>query len=144
MADAQPPAPPVKPPVTAELLWTDHLRFGAKSGPSAIVIDSDGAAGPSPMQLAAFAVAGCMSVDVVSIVQKGRHPITGLRVSFTGERAPDPPRRFVRLTMHFHVTGAVPPEAVERAIALSRETYCSVWNSMRQDIEFTTTFDVHP
>jgi putative redox protein len=46
--------------------------------------------------------------------------------------------------MHFHVTGAVPPAAVERAIALSRETYCSVWNSMRQDIEFTTTFDVHP
>ena len=144
MADTQPPVTAVKPPVTAELLWTDHLRFGATSGPAAIVIDGDGASGPSPMQLAAFAVEGCMSIDVVSIVQKGRHPITGLRVSVSGERAPEPPRRFVRLTMHFHVTGAVPPEAVERAIALSRETYCSVWNSMRQDIDFITTFDVHP
>jgi putative redox protein len=144
VADIQPPVTPTKPPVTAELLWTDHLRFGATSGPTAIVVDNEGVAGPSPMQLAAFAVAGCMSIDVVSIVQKGRHPITGLRVSLTGERAPEPPRRFVRLTMHFHVTGAVPPQAVERAIALSRETYCSVWNSMRQDIEFATTFDVHP
>jgi len=137
MADA-------KPPVTAELLWTDHLRFGATSGPSAVVIDGDGGAGPSPLQLAAFGLAGCMSADVVSILQKGRHPLTGLRASFAGERAPNPPRRFVRITLHFHVTGAVPPEAVERAIALSRETYCSVWQSMRQDIEFTTTFQLHP
>jgi len=133
-----------KPPVHAELIWSDHLRFGATSGPNAVVVDGDGAAGPSPLQLAAFALAGCMSADMVSILQKGRHPLTGLRTSFTGERAPNPPRRYVRINLHFHVTGAVPPEAVERAIALSRETYCSVWQSMRQDIDFTTTFDLHP
>jgi putative redox protein len=133
----------VKPPVTAELIWSDHLRFGATSGPSAIVIDGDGAAGPSPMQLAAFGVAGCMAIDVVSILQKGRHPLTGLRVSFSGDRAPEPPRRFTSLTLTFHVTGAVPPEAIERAIALSREKYCSVWQTFRQDIAFTATFDVH-
>lgn len=137
MADA-------KPPVTAELIWADHLRFGATSGPNAVVVDGDGAAGPSPLQVTAFGLAGCMSADVVSILQKGRHPLTGLRTSFTGERAPNPPRRFVRITLHFHVSGAVPAEAVERAIALSRETYCSVWQSMRQDIAFTTTFDIHP
>lgn len=96
------------------------------------------------MQLAAFALAGCMSADVVSILQKGRHPMTALRVSFTGERAPEPPRRFVRITLYFHVTGAVPEDAIERAIALSRETYCSVWHSMQQDIDLTTRFDVHP
>ena len=137
MADA-------KPPLTAELVWSDHLRFGATSGPAAVVIDGDGAAGPSPMQLAAFAVAGCMAADVVSIIQKGRHPMTGLCASLSGERAPEPPRRFIRITLHFHVTGAVPQHAVERAIALSREKYCSVWHSMQQDIDFTTTVDVHP
>src|SRR5690242_13830947 len=105
-----------KPPLVAELLWDERLRFGASSGAAAIVIDGDGAAGPSPMQLAAFGVAGCMAADVVSILQKGRHPLTGLRVSFTGERAPDPPRRFLTITLHFHVSGAVPPEAVTRAI----------------------------
>ena len=133
-----------KPPVTAELIWTDHLRFGATSGPNAIVIDGDGAAGPSPLQAAAFGLAGCMSADVVAILQKGRHPLAGLRASFTGERAPNPPRRFVRINLHFRVTGAVPADAVERAIALSRDTYCSVWQSMRQDIDFTTTFDIVP
>ena len=133
-----------KPPLTAELVWSDHLRFGATSGPNAIVIDADGAAGPSPLQATAFGLAGCMAADVVSILQKGRHPITGLRLSLTADRAPDPPRRFVRIALHFHVSGAVPPEALERAIALSRDTYCSVWHSMRQDIELTTTFDLRP
>lgn len=94
------------------------------------------------MQLAAFGISGCMAADVVAILQKGRHPLAGVRVSFTGERAADPPRRFLRITLHFHITGAVPLAAIERAIVLSRETYCSVWHSMREDIELTTTFDV--
>jgi hypothetical protein len=50
--------PDTKPPLTAELVWADQLRFGATSGPNAIVVDSDGAAGSSPMQLAAFGLAG--------------------------------------------------------------------------------------
>ncbi len=136
--------PETKPPLVAELVWSDHLCFGATSGPAALVIDGDGAAGPSPMQLAAFGLAGCMGADVVAILQKGRHPLTAVRVSFTGERADDPPRRFTRVTLHFIVSGAIPADAVERAIALSRQKYCSVWHSMRQDLEFTTTFDVRP
>ena len=133
-----------KPPVTSELLWSSDLQFAATSGSAAIVIDGDSAAGPSPMQLMAFALAGCMSADVASILQKGRHPMTGLRASLSGERAADPPRRFVRITLHYHVAGAVPSEAVERAIALSRDKYCSVWHSMRQDIDFVTSFDIRP
>ena len=134
----------IKPPLLAELIWDEQLRFGATSGPAAIVIDGDGAAGPSPMQLAAFAVAGCMAADVISIIQKGRHPVTGLRVSFSGDRAADHPRRFISITLHFVVSGAVPRDAVDRALALSHEKYCSVWHSMRQDITFTTTFDIQP
>jgi putative redox protein len=136
--------PDPKPPLTAELLWSGGLQFGATSGAAAIVVDADGTTGPSPMQLAAFGVAGCMAADVVAVLQKGRHPLTALRVSFSGARASEPPKRFLRITLHFHVTGAVPPAAVERAIALSRQTYCSVWHSMRRDIEFVTTFEIHP
>ena len=131
-----------KPPLAAELLWSKDLQFGGTSGPQALVIDGDGAAGPSPMQLLAFALAGCMSVDVVSILHKGRHALTGFRASLLGERAPNPPRRFVHVTLHFHITGAVPAEAVERAIALSREKYCSVWHSMRSEIDFKTSYDI--
>jgi putative redox protein len=135
MADA-------KPPTTAELVWSEGLRFGATSGANALVVDGDGAAGPSPVQVAAIGLAGCMAADVVAILEKGRQPLTAMRVSCTGERAATPPRRFTRITLHFHLTGAVASEAVERAIALSRETYCSVWHSMRQDIDFVTTFDI--
>lgn len=132
-----------KPPTTAELIWTEGLRFGATTGKTAMVVDGDGVAGPSPVQVAAIGLAGCMGADVVSILEKGRQPITGLRVSFSGERAPSAPRRFTRISLHFHVSGAVAPDAVERAIAMSGEVYCSVWHSMRQDIKFVTSFDIH-
>jgi putative redox protein len=131
-----------KPPITAELSWSGRLCFSATSGQATIVMDGDSEAGPSPMQLAACAVAGCMATDVVSILEKGRHGLTGLRVSIAGERAPEPPRHYTSLTLHFHVTGVVPATAVERAVALSREKYCSVWHSFRQDIAFTTSFDI--
>jgi putative redox protein len=130
--------------LTAELVWAGELKFGATSGSTAIVLDSDGAAGPSPMQLLAEALAGCMAIDVVMILTKGRHPLKGLRVSFSGERASEPPRRFTNVTLTFHVTGEVPASAVERAIDLSRQTYCSVWHSLRPDIELNTSYDIHP
>lgn len=106
------------------------------------MLDGDGTAGPSPVQALAMAVAGCMAIDVVDIVRKGRHELTGLSAELVAERAPEPPRRFLSVTMHFVVTGAVPPAAVERALQLSRDKYCSVWHSMRQDIPLTTTFEV--
>jgi putative redox protein len=129
-------------PLTAELVWSGALSFGATSGSTAIVVDGDSTAGPSPVQLLAVALAGCMGIDVVDIVRKGRHPLRAFRVTLTAERAADPPRRVLTVKMHFHVQGAVPPAAVERAIALSRDKYCSVWHSMRQDIDLTTAFDV--
>jgi putative redox protein len=137
MADA-------KPPLVAELVWSDGLRFDATSAAQVAVVDGDGKAGPSPMQYAAIGLAGCMAADVVDIIRKGRHPLRALRVTFTGIRADTPPRRFLRISMEFGIEGAVPPEAVERAIALSREKYCSVWHSFRQDIELSTTFDITP
>src|SRR5688500_14664149 len=133
-----------KPPVTAELIWSEALRFGATSGSTAVVVDGDSEAGPSPVQLLAIALAGRMSIDVVDIIRKGRHPLTAFRTSISGERAPEPPRRLLSARLHFHVHGQVPEAAVERAVALSREKYCSVWHSLREDIELTTTFEIIP
>jgi len=131
-----------KPPVEVELAWEGNLRFRGRAGPAAVVVDSDGRAGPSPVQALALALAGCMSVDVVHILERGRQPLRGLRARLRGERAPEDPHRLVRVDLRFGVTGEVAPDKVERAIALSREKYCSVWHSLRQDIEFTTSFEV--
>ena len=59
-----------------------------------------------------------------------------------GSRAPEEPRRFTSITLHYTITGEVPEAMIERAIQLSREKYCSVWHSMRQDIELTVTYKV--
>jgi len=136
--------PEGKPPVEVELTWDGDLRFRGRAGQAPVVVDSDGAAGPSPVQSLALALAGCMSVDVVHILERGRQPLRGLRAHLRAERAPEDPHRLVRVDLRFEVTGEVAPDKVERAIALSREKYCSVWHSMRQDIEFVTTHVVVP
>ena len=133
-----------KPAVTAELIWARDLEFGATVGTNALVVDSDGGAGPSPVQLLAVALAACMSIDIVDILKKGRHSLTAFRSKLSGQRAPTPPRRLLAVEMEFTIHGEVPPAVVERAIALSRQKYCSVWHSLRQDIELTTTFVIHP
>ena len=135
---------PDNPPVTTELIWAKDLEFGATSGTNALVVDGDGAAGPSPVQLLAVALAACMSIAVMDILKKGRHPLTAFRSKLTGERAATPPRRLLSVQIAFTLHGVVPPAAVDRAIALSRNKYCSVWHSLREDIELTTTFVIHP
>jgi len=137
MADA-------RPPLVAELVWSGDLRFDASSGANTAIVDGDSKSGPSPTQHAAMGLAGCMAADVVDILRKGRHPLTALRVTFTGTRAELRPRRFLQIELRFDVRGAVPAEAVERAIALSHEKYCSVWHSFRQDIALSTTFHITP
>jgi len=135
MADAV-----AKPSTTVELVWEHDLVFGGHSGDVQMSLDSASLAGPSPMQALAFALAGCMSMDVVHVLTKGRHDLRGLRADLNGQRAPDEPRRFTSITVHYTITGDVPADKVERAIQLSREKYCSVWHSMRQDIELTVTY----
>jgi putative redox protein len=132
-----------KPPLRAELVWSKDLQFGATSGRSAIAVDADSVTGPSPVQLLGMALISCMAADVVDILRKGRHPLTRFHAALTGERAADPPRRLLRVLLHFAIHGDVPAAAVERAIQLSREKYCSVWHSLRQDIELTASFDIH-
>ena len=133
-----------KPPVRVDLTWDGDLRFTTLSNGVALSVDGHSKAGPSPVQALALALAGCMAVDVVDIVVKGRHVLRAFTADLTAERAPEPPSRFTVVALHFRVEGDVPGHAVERAIALSRDKYCSVWHSLRQDIAFTTSFEVVP
>ena len=90
----------------------------------------------------ALALMACMSIDVLHILTRGRHPVDSLKATFHGERASEPPKRFTRIRLEFELTGKMEAEHVERAIDLSREKYCSVWNSLRQDIELLVAFTI--
>lgn len=131
-----------KPPLAAALTWDGDRRFSATAKGGAITIDGDSIVGPSPMETLAFSLAGCMAIDVVDILRKGHHPIAGLETQFVGERSEEPPRHYLRVTLNYVIKGDVPATAIARAIQLSREKYCSVWHSMRQDIEFFTSYEV--
>lgn len=130
-----------KPPVGVTLRWSRDLVFDThvKSG-TGPAIDGDGAAGASPVETLALALGACMGVDVVMILRKGRHDLRGLRVSVTGTRADGPPSYFTGFTIEYVVTGPVPDAAIQRAIDLSRDTYCSVWHSLRRDTPLEVTF----
>jgi putative redox protein len=132
----------MKRPVAVELVWERDLVFGGRSDDAVLTLDSAGEAGPSPVQALAFAIAGCMGMDVVHIIQKGRHPLRGLAIALTAQRAPETPHRIIAVEIRFTVTGEVPDAQVQRAIDLSREKYCSVWHSLRDDIPLHTTFTV--
>ena len=138
MAESSPP----KPPTVLELVWEHDLVFGGRSGDITMTLDSAAGSGSSPMQALGFALAGCMAMDLVHILKKGRHDLRGLRVDLKGERTQTEPRRFTRIELRYTITGNVPAEPIERAIQLSREKYCSVWHSMRQDIALDVSFSV--
>ncbi len=131
-----------KPPLTLQLVWEHDLVFAGTSGQTSMTLDSDGVAGPSPMQSLAFALAGCMAMDVVHILRKGRHDLHGLRVDLSGARADEQPRRFTGITLQFTVNGDIPGDAIQRAMDLSHDKYCSVWHSLRQDIDLQMTYSV--
>jgi putative redox protein len=124
------------------LVWEHDLVFGGSSGDARLTLDSAGAAGPSPMQALAFGLAGCMAMDVVHVLRKGRHDLRGLRLDLSGTREPEPPRRFTGFVLDFTVTGSIAAEHIARAIELSRAKYCSVWHSLREDIRLDTRFQV--
>ena len=136
--------PSGKPPTVVELIWEHDLVLGGRSGKANLTVDSAGVEGPSPMQALGFAVTGCMSMDLVHILKKGRFDLKGLKADLRAERAPDVPHRFTAIALHFTVTGDIPAEQVQRAIDLSRDKYCSVWHSMREDIGLAVTFTVTP
>jgi len=123
--------------------WIGDLKFRSTDGSPSIELHSSTHGVASPTQALAYATMACMAMDVVHVLQKGRHPLTALRVAFDGERAPEPPRRYTAMHLHFDITGSIEPHVVERAIELSRTKYCSVSNTLSADIDFRTTFEIH-
>jgi putative redox protein len=132
----------VRPPLMATLEWDGEQQFTGTVGKHEVGMDGSADAAPTPVHLLALSLAGCMAIDLVHILARGRHPATSLRTSFTGYRAAEDPKRFTRIRLEFTLTGQMLPEHVERAITLSREKYCSVWNTFRQDIDLEVAFTI--
>ena len=98
---------------------------------------------PRPMETVLAGTGGCTAYDVVLILKRGRHDVRGCSVKLTTERANTDPKVFTKIHMHFTVTGkAIPPTAVERAIAMSHEKYCSASIMLGKTAEITTAFEL--
>ncbi len=140
--------------------WTGNagtrsgMGFVAETG-SGHVIAMDGAVdeakpenggrnlAPRPMETLLAGTGGCTAYDVVLILKRGRHQVTGCTVKLVSERAEVDPKVFTKINMHFTVTGkGVPQAAVERAIALSHDKYCSATIMLASTAEITTSFEV--
>jgi putative redox protein len=98
---------------------------------------------PRPMETLLAGAGGCTAYDVVLILKRGRHEVRGCSVRLQAERAEEDPKVFTRINMHFTVTGkAVPSAAVERAIAMSHDKYCSATIMLGKTAQITTSFEL--
>ncbi len=141
MSDDKTPAPGPS-PLVIDLEWEGELRFRGRSGDAEILMDSPPKAGPTPVQALGFGLAGCMAMDVASILERGRLELKGLQAHLEGKRSAEHPKRLLAVDLRLTVEGAIPPDRLERAIQLSRERYCSVWHSLNPDIKLTTSFEI--
>ena len=131
--------------------WMPALGMGfvAETG-SGHLLTMDGAPdgggrnlAPRPMETVLAGSGACSAYDVVLILQRGRHNVRGCRVAVDAERAPTDPKVFTRIRLHFTVSGrGLPAAAVERAIALSHEKYCSASAMLAKTAEITTSFEI--
>lgn len=130
------------------------MGFVAETG-SGHVLTMDGAAdaarpenggrnfAPRPMETVLAGTGGCTAYDVVLILKRGRHRVERCSVKLTTERADTDPKVFTKIHMHFTLAGkGIPPAAVERAIAMSHDTYCSASIMLGKTAEITTSFDL--
>jgi len=134
-----------KPNFTLNLTWEGGQRFsGTSDGGVSMTMDGKREAGPSPVQAVAFALAGCMAIDVVDVIEKGRLPVKSVTCDMRVFRDSGTPSKIIGCDLHFLVRGDVPADRIARAIELSREKYCSVWHSLHPAIDFKTSFTVNP
>ncbi len=98
---------------------------------------------PRPMETVLAGTGGCTAYDVVLILKRGRHDVRGCSVKLTSERASTDPKVFTKIHMHFVVTGkGLSASAVERAIAMSHDKYCSATIMLGKTAQITTSFEV--
>lgn len=114
--------------IAAKAIWTDNERYVAEAtSRHAIVMDTAAEkTANTPMELVLIALCGCTASDVVGILRKKREPFTGLEVSAEGERASGYPAVYTAIKVVYRVRGKVTRKAMEDAVRLSKEKYCSV------------------
>jgi len=131
--------------VEAKLNWIDGERFAvsASSG-HALVVDSDRQhnTAPGPMELVLMGLCACTATDVVSILRKKREPFSHLEVRAEAERAQQPPTVYTSIKLIYTVSGPVSRKAVEDAVRLSEEKYCSVSAMLKSTARITTEIHV--
>jgi len=135
--------------VKARVHLTEGLTFVAESGSGhALVVDASPDVGgrnlgPRPMELVLMGTGACTAIDVMLILRKSRQAVTGCVVELDSERAKDDPKVFTKIHFHFVVTGrALVPAQVERAIALSRDKYCSATAMLAKTAAVTSDFEI--
>jgi putative redox protein len=131
--------------------WTPGTGMGlvAETG-SGHILTMDGAPegggrnlAPRPMETVLAGTGGCTAYDVVLILKRGRHDVRGCQVKLDAERAAEDPKVFTKIRMHFVVSGrGVPPAAVERAIRLSHDKYCSASIMLGKTATIETSFEI--
>jgi putative redox protein len=129
----------------ATVTWNEKLKFtGVADSGFAVKMDTKKESGGDdsavrPTELLAMSVGGCTAMDVMSILQKKRQDVTGFEVIIHTERALEHPRKFLGMTIEYVVTGRnVDPDAVDRAVQLSEDKYCSVINTLKGNVKFKT------
>jgi putative redox protein len=126
----------------AKTTWIEKQRFdGIASSGHSIVVDGDKAGGNSPMELVLIGLCGCTGYDVVSILQKKREPFTSLEVRAQAERASAPPSVYTEIKLMYRVGGKVSHKAVEDAVRLSKEKYCSVSAMLEKTAKLTAEIE---
>jgi putative redox protein len=126
----------------AKTTWIEKQRFeGIADSGHAIVVDGDKTAGNSPMELVLIGLCGCTGYDVVSILQKKREPFTSLEVRAHAERAVGPPSVYTEIKLIYRVGGKVARKAVEDAVRLSKEKYCSVSAMLEKTAKITAEIE---
>jgi putative redox protein len=134
---------------TINWLPAGGMSFIAETG-SGHVLAMDGAIdgggrnlAPRPMETVLAGTGGCTAYDVVLILKRGRHDVRGCQVAIKAERAETDPKVFTAIQMHFVVTGrGLTPAAVERAVALSHEKYCSASIMLAHTAKISTSFEL--
>jgi putative redox protein len=133
--------------VETTVRWlTDRHFVGIDSdGQSVILSGQKDAIGVKPSQMLLVALASCSAVDVVEIMEKKRKPLKMLEVTATGEQEPDPPWPYRRIHLKYRLSGKdLTDKAVEQAITLSQDKYCSVAATVRGVAEITTEYEIVP
>jgi putative redox protein len=129
--------------ITAKAIWTDNERYiGEADSHHALVMDTaKEKTASTPMELVLIALCGCTASDVVGILRKKREPFTHLQVHAQGERSPGYPAVYTEIKLTYRVGGRVSRKAVEDAVRLSKEKYCSVSAMLEKTAKITAEIE---